>query len=276
MATRGLHRARAEPSQQPTYRLLGVTSIHPTARVFGRVVARYERGRPGYPKAAVDYGLEQGHVASSDCVLEVGAGTGKLTRLLLGRVGHVTAVEPVAGMRDVLVASLPDVKVLDGTAENVPVGDAEFRAVFAAQAFHWFDHRAALQEFHRLLASPGCLVLMWNVRDETSPVNAAVSKIIDPFYGDAPHHSELDWKRIIVEGGWFHNVASRDFHFRQRLDHGAFTDRFMSVSWVASLPEAIRESVRRRLEHVHANLEVEGTVTVPYVTRVYVAARSQV
>src|SRR5215211_7533331 len=137
-------------------------TIHPTARAFAQAAEVYERARPDYPREAFDgLALERGmHI------VDVGAGTGKFTRELVTRGARVTAVEPVREMRDVLARVLPDVEVLEGTAEAIPVGDGVADVVTVAQAFHWFDATRALPEIHRVLRRGGLVALVWNVRDQ--------------------------------------------------------------------------------------------------------------
>ena len=130
--------------------------IHPTAQTgwSGRGAEDYEAGRPGYPRAAVEWigaELGVGH-AGPNAILDLAAGTGKLTRELGVLGAEVIAVEPVAAMRAQLTAAAPGVRVLDGTAEAIPLGDGAVHAVLVAQAFHWFDVPAAAAEIRRMIA----------------------------------------------------------------------------------------------------------------------------
>src|SRR5687767_12877437 len=114
----------------------------------------YERGRPGWPREVVDGpGLPP-----TATVLELGAGTGKLTRLLVSRFGRVLAVEPAEPMRRLLVALCPEAEPLAGTAQEVPLAETSVDAVFAAEAFHWFDDARSLAEIQRVLRPRGALV----------------------------------------------------------------------------------------------------------------------
>lgn len=128
------------------------------ATSFGSAAAAYERGRPGYPSEAVDFVLPPG----ARRVLDLGAGTGKLTRQLVARGLHVVAVEPLEEMRAELARVLPEVRVLAGTAEAIPLPDASVDAVLVAQAWHWVDPVRALPEVARVLARGGWLGLLWN------------------------------------------------------------------------------------------------------------------
>ena len=126
----------------------------------------YERGRPGYPSEVVAIP----GVPSASTVLDLGAGTGKLTRLLVTAFRRVVAVEPADAMRRVLERLCPEAQVLAGSAEEIPLADASVDAVFAAEAFHWFDGERALVEIARVLRPRGALVVMWNLpAGPTSP-----------------------------------------------------------------------------------------------------------
>ena len=135
------------------------------ARSFGSVADAYRRARPGYPAAAVGWVLE---AAPGRQVLDLAAGTGKLTQAIIDAGGEVVAsVEPLDGMREQLAAVLPQVPALAGSAEAIPLGDSSADAVLVGQAFHWFDHERALHEIARVLRPGGMLGLFWNVRDDS-------------------------------------------------------------------------------------------------------------
>lgn len=132
------------------------------ARSFGAAVDAYERARPGYPEAAVDWLLPAG----ARRVLDLGAGTGKLTRSLADRGLEVVAVEPIDEMRASLAAALPKVEAVAGTAEKIPLPDDSVDAITVAQAWHWVDPERATAEAARVLRPGGTLGLIWNRRDE--------------------------------------------------------------------------------------------------------------
>ena len=143
-------------------------SLDPLAEAaWGRVddAERYERGRPGYPEAAVEIIVRTLGLDAGSRVADVAAGTGKLTRAVAPAVGHVVAIEPSAGMRAVLGRAVPGVEVLDGTAEALPLSEASIDAIVVGEAFHWFDGAAAVREFARVLRPGGGLALSWNYTD---------------------------------------------------------------------------------------------------------------
>jgi len=132
---------------------------------FDRVAEEYERTRPTYPPELLDL-LPLSRDAT---VADVGAGTGKLTRVLAARYREVVAVEPLANMRAMLERVVPGVRAVAGTAERIPLDDASVDAVFAAQAFHWFDKAVALPEIARVLRAGGVFAIIWNGPDDSRP-----------------------------------------------------------------------------------------------------------
>ena len=159
------------------------------ARSFEAVAAEYERHRPEYPEEALRWaagllGLEPGAR-----VLDVGAGTGKLTRGLVGLGFEVVAVEPGAPMLEQLRAAVPEVEAREGSAESIPLPGEDFDAAFAGQAFHWFDREQALPELHRVIGMGGGLALLWNWWDERDPLQRELGPIVG-FGGHRPFLEE--------------------------------------------------------------------------------------
>jgi ubiquinone/menaquinone biosynthesis C-methylase UbiE len=133
-------------------------AVHPSAaRGFDRAGADYERGRPGYPDEAVALLARELGIGPGRRVLDLAAGTGKLTRALLPYGAQLRAIEPVRGMREQLLNTTAGVEVTDGTAEQIGLPDASIDVVLVAQAFHWFDTAAAAAEIHRVLVPGGGL-----------------------------------------------------------------------------------------------------------------------
>src|ERR1700761_5950501 len=145
------------------------------ATSFGGAAATYERGRPPYPPEALDWLLPGG----AGRVLDLGAGTGKLTRQLVGRGLDVVAVEPLEGMREQLSQVLPGTPVLDGSAEHIPLPDGSVDAVLAAQAWHWVTPERAAPEVARVLVPGGTLGLVWNERDDAEPWVYRLNQIVE-------------------------------------------------------------------------------------------------
>lgn len=212
------------------------------ARVFGGVAGEYERGRPGYPEEAVGWLLGSGPLE----VVDVGAGTGKLTRLLVAAGHRVWAVEPDAKMRGVLRDAVPEAQTLDGTGEQIPLPDGGVEAVLAGSAFHWFDHERALAEAARVLRAPGVLGLLGNVLDRSVPWIARVADLLGPTTLERPGH----WPARERLGELFESVASREIEHVQRIDRASLRDLAVSRSRVAVLPPSQRLALLADLDRV--------------------------
>jgi SAM-dependent methyltransferase len=240
-----------------------VSPLHRAAATgFARAAPEYERGRPDYPPAV----LAPLHLSPGLVVLDLAAGTGKLTRLLVTSGASVIAVEPVAEMRAALPSS---VQVLDGVAEQIPVDAGTVDLVTVAQAFHWFDGDAALREIHRVLRPGGRLALVWNRRIEADPANDAIERILAPHRAGTPTHRLDEWRAAFDRTNLFGPLEEHLFQHEQILDADGMADRVGSISFVASLPDDTRAEV---LAAARA-LAADGPVTVPYRTEVQIAQR---
>jgi len=237
------------------------------ARGFSRSADAYDRARPDYPPAAVAWLAERLGLRPGRTVVDLAAGTGKLTRPLAATGAEVVAIEPVAEMR----ARIGDAaaRSLDGTAEAVPLPDASADAVTVAQAFHWFDGPAALAEIHRVLRPGGALALVWNRRPLENPVHAAIERIIAPYRGDAPAHRSGAWRAAFDATTLFGPLEERTFAHSRPHDADALADRVGSTSFVAALDDGPHAEV---IAAVRA-LAAEGAVDVPYVCEVLVCDR---
>jgi SAM-dependent methyltransferase len=229
-------------------------------------VGAYERGRPGYPPAAVDFLAERLRLGPGRTVVDLAAGTGKLTRPLLATGAEVVAVEPAAAMRAALPAGA---RVLDGTAERIPLAAASADAVAVAQAFHWFDGDAALAEIHRVLRPGGALALVWNRRAMDDPLNQAIEELIAPHRGHASAFHTGAWRDAFERTELFGPLEGRVFRNDQGLDADGLVDRIASVSFVAALDENERTKVLRA---VRALAGLDG-VTIRQDTEAEVADR---
>jgi SAM-dependent methyltransferase len=243
-----------------------VSRMHRAAAVgFARSAAAYERGRPGYPEAAIRHVVAQ--LPPRAVVLDLAAGTGKLTRPLLEAGLRVIAVEPVAEMREALPAGA---RALDGTAETIPLRDGAVAAVTVGQAFHWFDGDRALAEIARVLVGDGLLALFWNRRVEADPINRAIDAVVDPHRGEVPTHRGDPWRAAFERTSLFGPLEERTFDNAQELDADGLEARVGSISFIASLEPAERAHV---LEQVRA-IAGAGTVRVPYRTEVHLCRRT--
>ena len=246
-------------------------SLHPATRGFEAAGERYERGRPDYPPSAIDWLVAQLGLAGRPHarVLDVGAGTGKLTRPLLERGLEVIAVEPVAGMRALLSRSAPAADVRTGQAEALPLAAGEVDGVVAGQAFHWFANAAALREFARVLRPGGRLGLIWNRRDLQQPLQASITRLLAPYRRDTPSHASDAWRAAFTADAPFAPAAEHRITHEQTLDADGLADRVLSISFVAALPSDERRSIEARVREL-----ADSPVALRYVTElgVYSAA----
>jgi SAM-dependent methyltransferase len=236
------------------------------ARGFSRSADAYERARPEYPPEAVAWLAQRLGLGPGHTVVDLAAGTGKLTRPLLYTGARVVAIEPVAEMRRAIGAGA---EVLDGTAETMPVGDGSADAVTVGQAFHWFDGPAALGEIHRVLRPGGALAVVWNHRPLEDPVQAAIEAIIGAHRARTPAHTSGAWEDAFAATTLFGAREERTFAHARLADADALADRVGSTSFIAALPDGPRAEI---LEAVRA-LAADGPVRLPYVCEVFVCNR---
>jgi SAM-dependent methyltransferase len=207
----------------------------------------YERGRPGWPHEA----LELLDLPATATVLDLGAGTGKLTRLLLDQFDRVVAVEPAAAMRRILVALCPDAEVCAGHARDIPLRDASLDAVFAAEAFHWFDDDEALAEIARVLRVDAPVVLLWNLpAGPWEPSITSAEALLrtrlpegildhDPFDLDGPRRGDGEWPGSFVAAGFEPPRATR-LPNPQALDREGLVSFLASMGWIAEIGDQER------------------------------------
>jgi SAM-dependent methyltransferase len=242
------------------------------AASFARVADAYERARPGYPADAVLW-----LAGETPCdVVDLGAGTGKLSRSLAALGHHVVAVEPLPEMLDRLRAAVPGVAAVIGTAESMPLVDASADVVACAQAFHWFDHEPALAEIARVLRPEGRIALVWNVRDERVPW---VSELSDAMVG----RTGVERGTVgtggrgaggpIEQSGLFGEVEHATFEHTHAVDRAELQALVLSRSYCAVLPEEERAPILGRVDRLFDEHARDGVLTLPYVVECFRAAR---
>lgn len=206
------------------------------ARSFGQVADAYHRGRPSFPVEAVRWLVGD----KPATVLELGAGTGKLTSVL-AELGHdVHATEPDPAMLKVLQRHLPDVPTSESAAEDIPLPDRSVDVVVAAQSFQWFDHGLALPEIARVLRPGGFLALAWNTRDERIPWVRRLGRLLGS-PGAAVEATES--REALVQSELFGFVDDHSFHFWQGIDRESIIDLALSRSYVSTLDTDRREAL---------------------------------
>ncbi|HJQ74303.1 MAG TPA: class I SAM-dependent methyltransferase [Gaiellaceae bacterium] len=245
----------------------------PRRLTFGAHADEYERARPAWPEEAARW-LVPGE---AELVVELGAGTGKLTRAVAALGVRVVAVEPDARMLAVLHGH--GLEGVEGSAEAIPFGDGAAGAVVAGSALHWFDLDTALPEIHRVLRPRGRLAFGWNHRDVRHPTIAAMSEVI---YASRPSKQTSgwlreDWRAAVTAGGYFRDVEQELFEHVHELPREALEDHLLSYSGLAALSD---DEHRRVLEEVGAILDADPSLhdgdhlRLPFVVDAYRATRA--
>lgn len=256
-----------------------MTTASPDRRAragFGLAADAYERGRPGYPTALVGRLIELLGDHPRPRILDLGAGTGKLTRPLAEQGVRVVAVEPEPAMRDRLSDAVPGARVVGGTAEAIPLPDRSVDGAVVAQAFHWFRPDEALVELHRVLRPRSRLALVWNVRDIEVGWVRRLGQLVETLAGDVSRYRAgvvppaLDRTRLF---GHVHHERFRHVHVVDR--HGVL-DRVASVSFVAAASASARDALLVEVDALlagHPETRGRERLELPYVTDLWWADR---
>ncbi len=244
-------------------------SIDPRAATgFASNAGGYEQGRPQYPPAAIEELAREFGLTQESTVLDLAAGTGKLTRQLVPLAGRVIAVEPSPAMRAELGAQVTEAEVLDGTAEAIPLEDATVDAVLVAQAFHWFRAPEALAEIARVLRPGGGLALIWNQARWTGPWVERFKALVEPSQRAAGIFPSGDehWKEVLARDGRFgprHDAHYTHVHSTRLED---FLALVASWSWIANLPDGERADI---LAQARELVDDQAVLELAYATEVY-------
>jgi ubiquinone/menaquinone biosynthesis C-methylase UbiE len=242
------------------------TTLHPLAQRFASVADVYDRGRPDYPPAAVGALAAELNLAPSAPVLDLGAGTGKLSRVLLACGLDVVAVEPLAELRRLLAGQLGAARVLDGTAEAIPLPDATVDAVTIADAFHWFDRQRALAEIRRVLRPGGGLAVVSVVPDWSGATWAdELGTIVTDSRPEHPHFDGPPWQEAVREAGGWHEPREIRVTASQPAEPDRIVDHLSSISWIAALPQAQREASLERMRALVTGGEAPAEMPVHFV-----------
>jgi SAM-dependent methyltransferase len=245
-----------------------IVNRDPNARgpytAFAEVAGAYEQGRPGYPEEAVRW-----LAGDEPCdVVDLGAGTGKLTRALVGFGHRVTAIEPLPEMLEHIPEVAPGAAAILGNAEIIPLPSSYADVVTCAQSFHWFDHAVALPEIARVLRPAGRLALVWNTRDDRVPWVARLSAII----GSETVEDE-DADVTIDRSGVFGPVETALFEFEQLLDRELLLALVLSRSYCAKLSPPEREPILEAVGRLYDEVAGSDGIRLPYVTECFRAER---
>ncbi|OZF49955.1 class I SAM-dependent methyltransferase [Rhodococcus sp. 14-1411-2a] len=234
---------------------------------FGTVADVYESARPEYPSAAVEWLLEPVlEVGRRPLVADVGAGTGKLTRIIVAAGCDAVAVDPDPAMLDALRDAVPGVSAHVGTAESLPLEDGSVDAVLLGQAWHWVEPVAASREIGRILRPGGTLGLIWNLRDESQPwvrrLNSVVSRggALTMFDDGPPPIAEP-----------FHQLDEKRWAWSRTVTRSQLTDLVRSRSFYITATADERNPIDQDLAALFDELGLNGSTTIdlPYLTRAF-------
>ncbi|MBD1553794.1 class I SAM-dependent methyltransferase [Pseudomonas typographi] len=250
-----------------------ILSLPPLFAGFGAAAQAYDKGRPDYPNE-IDGWLRQTLQVKPPrtVVLDLGSGTGKFTQRLLGAHADVIAVEPELHMREKFSRRCPEVRLLEGQAEAIPLPAASVDVVVCAQSFHLFANPEALTEIHRVLKPGGRLGLVWNLRDIQVDWVAQLAAIVQRYAGDYPRYYSGEWRTVLgrhYTGKYAPLVEKHWHHGHTGAPEDVIVRRIKSISFIANLPSADQARILdevRTLIATHPDLAGKEQVTVPYDT----------
>jgi SAM-dependent methyltransferase len=250
-----------------------MSTVHQSAaKGYQSAADKYQRGRPDYAPQVFTWLRDKLGAEPNSIVVDLGAGTGKFTKRICDISEHVIAVDPVDAMREKLAADLPQVEVIKGTADKMPLDDDSVDILVCSQSFHWFASSAAVAEIHRILKPGGRFGLVWNVRDERTDWVAELTKIITPYEGDAPRYYKGDWREPFPAPGFGLLEETRFVNAHIGTPEDVIFNRFMSVSFIAAQDETTRADIEgqiRNLITTHPALMGKSEVVFPYVTECF-------
>ena len=218
-------------------------TVHRTAATgYDRVADAYELGRPGYPSIAVSWLGDRLGLTTGATLVDLGPGSGQLTRLLAQTAARVVAVEPVEAMREKL-RDIPGVEVMTGAGADIALPDASIAAITVANAFHWFATEDALLEMTRVLEPGGRIGLVWNRRDKSQSLQQALTALVEPYRVDEPSYASMDWRQVVDSSPLFSIVEEATFENLHATTVDGVVARVLSTSFIAALPTSEQEKV---------------------------------
>lgn len=240
--------------------------LHPLAQQFAAVAEAYERGRPEYPPAVVGALTAELGVGAGGRVLDLAAGTGKLSRALLAGGFDVIAVEPLESMRELLIERLGADRVNAGVAESIPLPDESVDAVTVGDAFHWFDHALALQEIRRVLRPHGGLAVLSTVPDWSGASWAhELGTFVMSLRPEHPHFDGPPWEHTVrATPGW---SEPREVRITTSVaaEPQRIVDHMASMSWIAGMEPTARSAALARIGDLVRTGETPAQLPIHFV-----------
>jgi len=225
--------------------------VHETASTgFARNTDRFHRARPTYHDDVVRRVVDR---FGSGTLVELGAGTGIFTRQMVDLGQHVVAIEPVYSMRDALSKTVPEADIRVGSAEQIPLDSDTVDSVIAAQSFHWFGYRQALDEIHRVLRLGGHLVTVWNIPDESVPWVAELSKLVDSYRNGSPRPNDMVWRRSINSDPRYGAIDEFRVDNPMPTTPDGVVDRVLSISFISALSAEKHEQIAEQIHQIVAS-----------------------
>ncbi len=245
--------------------------LHPWVRAFDSTAELYQTARLEYPPDSAAFLGDVLRLSASSLALDLGAGTGKLTKALEGSGARFMAVEPLPGMRRVCRAQMPDLPIVAGVAEAIPLCTASFDAVVVGQAIHWFDAPAAILEIHRVLKPGGRLGMVWLCDVSVSWIIER-NRVIEPYADHGPRKDGVGWRQAFQESRLFTAIEQARFEYTPLRTREEVLGRTASTSFIAVLPEHLRREALDRLAQVldtHPDTAGRPRFESPMVAEVY-------
>ena len=240
--------------------------VSPMAVNYANRVNEYVAGRPEYPIELLS------DLPLADTIIELGAGTGKFTRLLALTGKRILAIEPIDAMAaQIQVDCPPGVELLKGSAEEIPASDSIADIVCCGTSFHWFDYARATCEIYRVLKNNGALALVWNLRNDRVSWVATLGQLINSYPRKFPHHASGEWKAIFRDAR-FHSVATKTYAMTHVVPPSGLVDHALSTCGLAAFPPDEAEIVRNKISAIiesDQSLTGQKEVEFPYVTELY-------
>lgn len=253
-------------------------NIHPTAQdAFDKNAQSYQQARPDYPPEIIPWLIQNFQIDNLTTAIDLGAGTGKFTRVLTHTDAHILAIEPVDDMAKQFMHIHPNIELIRAFSHAMPLKSQSVDLVMSAQAFHWFAHINTLQEIHRILKPNGHLGLIWNYRDNSHAWVQEISNFIATFEGNTPRFHHFNWKEVFNHQNLFKAVYEKRFSYIHRgTVEKVVCQRLLSTSFISTLTNTEKKEIQDHLERIiyqFLKKSPKDQINFPYHTYAYTFIR---